>query len=58
MVSLLSNGNPETVGTRDWGVAVLGLAMFCLESMDFGKQCHVSSAAYWAILIKAWKTAG
>jgi hypothetical protein len=34
MVSLHSNANPKTeVGTRDWGVAVIGQTMFLFGEM-------------------------
>ena len=35
MVSFHSNGNPKTeVGTRDWGIAVIGLTMVLFGGMQ------------------------
>ena len=47
MVSLHSNGNPKTdICTKEWGIAVIDMACFCLEecgSWKFGKQWNASS---------------
>jgi len=48
-MSLHSHRNSKTeVGTKDWGIAVIGLAI-CLEEcgfLDVGKQCNALSGAY------------
>jgi hypothetical protein len=47
MGSLYSNGNPKTdICTKEWGIAVIDMACFCLEecgSWKFGKQWNASS---------------
>ena len=47
----MANRNPNTeADTRDWGIAVIGLTMFCLEEFELwyfglGKQWNALSTA-------------
>ena len=46
MVFLHSNENPKTeIGTRDWGIAMIGLTMFVFRGMGIRKAVNALSGA-------------
>jgi hypothetical protein len=58
----LENPTNIEVGSRDWGIALIGLTMLLFERIlgfcdfGFGKQWNALNGAQWVILVGIWKT--